>query len=63
MAGRQPATSSDEAGWEPDKGPSLNFKVSSDFKKQFNGFAVAQGISMTDLLKKGFELSKNQRQE
>ena len=63
MAERQPASSSGKAGQEPEKGPSLNFKVSSDFKKQFKGFAVAQGISMTDLLKEGFELSKNKRQQ
>ena len=42
---------------------SLNFKVSLEFKKKFKGFAVAQGISMTDLLKEGFELSKRKRQE
>lgn len=41
---------------------SLNFKVSSDFKKEFKGFAVAQGITMTDLLKEGFALSKKKRQ-
>ncbi len=63
MAERQSASPSDEAGQEPDRGPSLNFKVSSDFKKQFKGFAVARGISMTDLLKEGFELSKSKRQE
>jgi hypothetical protein len=48
---------------EPDKGTSLNFKVSQEFKKEFKGFAVAQGISMTDLLKKGFALSKKNRQK
>ncbi|MFG1266335.1 MULTISPECIES: hypothetical protein [Xanthobacter] len=63
MAERQPASSSDEAGQELDKGTSLNFKVSPDFKKQFKGFAVAQGISMTDLLKEGFALSKKKRQK
>jgi hypothetical protein len=44
---------------EADKGASLNFKVSPEFKKAFKGFAVAQGISMTDLLKEGFDLSKS----
>lgn len=63
MAERQPALSSDEAGQEPDKGASLNFKVTPDFKKLFKGFAVAQGISMTDLLKEGFELSRKNRQK
>ncbi|MFC0804730.1 hypothetical protein ACFHWW_04475 [Ensifer sp. P24N7] len=42
---------------------SLNFKVSSDFKKQFKGFAVAQGITMTELLKEGFGLSRKMRQK
>lgn len=44
------------------KGASLNFKVSPEFKKQFKGFAVAQGISMTDLLKEGFSLLKKNGQ-
>ncbi|MDF0491337.1 hypothetical protein PX554_24790 [Sphingomonas sp. H39-1-10] len=42
---------------------SLNFKVSPDFKKEFKGFAVSQGITMTDLLKEGFALSKKKRQK
>jgi hypothetical protein len=46
---------------ELEKGTSLNFKVSPEFKKEFKGFAVAQGISMTDLLKEGFVLSKKKR--
>ena len=37
---------------------SLNFKVNSEFKREFKGFAVSEGISMTDLLKQGFTLSK-----
>jgi hypothetical protein len=63
MARSQPAASDDESGQEPKKGVSLNFKVSPEFKKQFKGFAVAQGISMTDLLKEGFALSKMERQK
>ena len=63
MAGRETASSSNEARQEPDKGSSLNFKVSPDFKKQFKVFAVAQGISMTDLLKEGYALSKKERQK
>ena len=39
----------------------LNFKVTSDFKKQFKGYAVSQGITMLELLKEGFELSKRKR--
>ena len=39
----------------------LNFKVSPEFKKEFKGFAVAQGITMTDLLKEGFALAKKKR--
>ncbi len=63
MVRSQPSASDDESGQEPEKGVSLNFKVSPEFKKQFKGFAVAQGISMTDLLKEGFALSKKKRQE
>lgn len=63
MARSQPAASDDESGQELEKGVSLNFKVSPEFKKQFKGFAVAQGISMTDLLKEGFALSKKERQK
>lgn len=40
---------------------SLNFKVSDEFKKAFKGYAVSQGVSMVDLLKEGFELSKKNR--
>lgn len=39
----------------------LNFKVSPAFKRAFKGFAVAQGMSMVDLLREGFELSKSRR--
>jgi hypothetical protein len=42
---------------------SLNFKISPQFKKEFKGFAVSEGISMTDLLKEGFALSKKKRQK
>lgn len=41
----------------------LNFKVSVDFKKEFKGFAGSQGITMTELLKEGFALSKKKRQK
>lgn len=44
-----------------EKEASLNFKVSPKFKKDFKGFAVAQGISMTALLKEGFELARKVR--
>jgi hypothetical protein len=63
MADRQAVASSDESGTETEKGTSLNFKVSPEFKKEFKGFAVAQGISMTDLLKEGFALSRKKRQK
>lgn len=51
-----------DAPEETDKGgSSLNFKVTPEFKKEFKGYAVSQGISMVDLLKAGFALSKKQR--
>lgn len=45
----------------PDELQTLNFKVPANFKKQYKGFAVAQGISMLELLKEGFALSKERR--
>ncbi len=63
MAGRQVVAPKDENAVDSEKGTSLNFKVSPDFKKQFKGFAVAQDLSMTDLLKEGFVLSKKKRQK
>ncbi|MFN7996911.1 MAG: hypothetical protein U0Q18_25075 [Bryobacteraceae bacterium] len=41
----------------------LNFKVTTDFKKEFKGYAVSQGITMLELLKEGFELSKQKRRQ
>lgn len=48
-----------------DKGSSdsLNFKVTPQFKKEFKGYAVSQGISMVELLKEGFALSKKRRSQ
>jgi len=48
---------------ETDKGYSLNFKVTPQFKKEFKGYAVSRGITMVDLLKEGFVLSKKQRSQ
>ena len=36
----------------------LNFKVLTGFKKAYKGYAVARGITMVELLREGFELSK-----
>jgi len=36
----------------------LNFKIPADFKKAYKGYAVARGITMLELLREGFELSK-----
>jgi hypothetical protein len=36
----------------------LNFKVTGEFKREFKGYAVSRGMTMVDLLKEGFELSK-----
>jgi hypothetical protein len=52
-----------ESAAQPDENKSLNFKVTADFKKQFKGFAVAHGITMTELLKEGFALSQKRRQK
>jgi len=50
-------------GGDADKDQTLNFRVTAEFKKAFKGYAVAQGISMTDLLKEGFLLSKKAREK
>lgn len=39
----------------------LNFKVPADFKKEFKGYAVSQGVTMIELLKEGFRLTKQGR--
>lgn len=44
-----------------ERGSSLNFKVTPEFKKEFKGYAVSQGLTMVELLKEGFSLSKKQR--
>jgi hypothetical protein len=41
----------------------LNFKVTTEFKKEFKGYAVSQGMTMVELLKEGFELSKRKRKQ
>jgi hypothetical protein len=62
LASRQTEGSSESSALESEK-ESLNFKVSPQFKKEFKGFAVSEGISMTNLLKEGFALSKKKRQK
>ena len=39
----------------------LNFKVTTEFKKEFKGYAVSQGLTMLELLKEGFKLTKEKR--
>ncbi|PYE29906.1 hypothetical protein C8J35_1315 [Rhizobium sp. PP-F2F-G38] len=39
----------------------LNFKVPNSFKREFKVYAAEQGLTMLDLLKEGFELSKKKR--
>ena len=41
----------------------LNFKVTTEFKREFKGYAVSQGMTMVELLKDGFELSKLKRKQ
>jgi hypothetical protein len=45
----------------PEIRETLNFKVTAAFKKEFKGYAVGQGMTMVELLKEGFELSKATR--
>jgi len=62
LASRRTESTSEHSAPESEK-ESLNFKLSPEFKKEFKGFAVSEGISMTDLLKEGFALSKKKRQK
>lgn len=62
LASRRTEGSNESSTLESEK-ESLNFKVSPQFKKEFKGFAVSEGISMTDLLKEGFALTKKKRQK
>lgn len=41
----------------------INFKVTTEFKKEYKGYAVSQGMTMGELLKEGFELSKRKRKQ
>lgn len=63
MADDQSAASKDESGQDADKGRSLNFKVTAEFKKEFKGFSVAQRIRITDLLEEGFALPQKKREK
>lgn len=62
MTERQITTRPDQSkSGASEKVGSLNFKVSADFKKAFKGYAVAQGMTMVELLREGFEFSKASR--
>jgi hypothetical protein len=62
LATRQTDHSEGQVGGASDN-KTLNFRVSPDFKKEYKGYAVAQGMTMTELLKEGFALSKEKRQK
>jgi hypothetical protein len=47
----------------PMEAETLNFKVTTEFKKEFKGYAVSQGMTMVELLKEGFELTKRKRSQ
>ena len=64
MVQKDIASDTDRSGLSaPGKVETLNFKVPADFKKAFKGYAVAQGMSMVELLREGFELSKARRSQ
>ena len=48
-------------GTEIDDLQTLNFKVPDAFKRSYKVHAAERGMSMLDLLKEGFELSKKMR--
>lgn len=63
MASRETDATEQESSSEKDKEKTLNFRVSEEFKREFKGFAASQGLSMTELLKEGYALSKKKRQK
>jgi len=66
MTGRKVLASratAEETKEESSATETLNFKVSADFKKAFKGYAVSQGMTMLELLREGFELSKQKREQ
>ena len=63
MASRQADATEPESTSDSDKEKTLNFRVSEEFKREFKGFAASQGLSMTELLKEGYALSKKKRQK
>lgn len=63
MASRQTDATEQESTSDSDREKTLNFRVSEKFKREFKGFAASQGLSMTELLKEGYALSKKKRQK
>lgn len=63
MASRQTDATEQESTSDSDREKTLNFRVSEEFKREFKGFAASQGVSMTELLKEGYALSKKKRQK
>lgn len=46
---------------EPDQLVPMNFKVPSEFRKQYRILAGTHDVSMTDILKESFELYRRQK--
>jgi hypothetical protein len=55
------AKAPDDKGKQDNALVTLNFKITSAFRKEFKGYAVNHGLTMVELLKEGFELSKTRR--
>jgi len=63
MASWQTDATDQESTSDSEREKTLNFRVSEEFKREFKGFAASQGLSMTELLKEGYSLSKKKRQK
>ena len=46
-----------EAAEQPDT-ETLNFKVKSQFKREYKGYAVSRGMTMVELLEASYQLYK-----
>ena len=47
---------------EPAELQTLNFKVPDPFKRAYKSYAATQGMTMLELLREGFQLSKQKRE-
>jgi hypothetical protein len=55
---RQPAVPTGNHQATTDETETLNFKVKSQFKREYKGYAVSRGMTMVELLEASYQLYK-----